>query len=216
MSRRGRITAATIARRGVRLLAVAGVLNVALVAGALAAPRLTLACSCMAPEPGAPIFDGNEGAVLVGRVGPEAAGGRFSFAVERWFKGGAGATVLLQSATTTFADGQTVINTCGLNLVPGSHLVLAAAIGEGFLEPGSCSPHATVESAEGQQLIAAAEQTFGGGVLVGQPPPTDPAASPAIDMGLVAIVAVLGVLGTVVIAMVVAFGRRGPSQANPS
>jgi hypothetical protein len=213
---RGRGRIANLAARAVRLLAVTGVLNAALVAGALAVPRVAVACSCLQPQPGAPIFDGQEGAVLAGRVGPEAAGGRFNFAVERWFKGGTEATVLLQSGTTTFADGQTVTNTCGLTLVPGSHLVLAAAIGDGFLEPGSCSPHATVESAQGQRMIAAAEQAFGPGVLPGQPPPTGPAASPAIDLGLVAIVAVLGVFVLVVAVMVVAFGRRDASRADRS
>jgi hypothetical protein len=192
-------------KRLVRVAMAAVVLGATLNAATLLGPKVAFACSCAGP----PALDGTEDAVLVGRVGVAAGNGRFNFAVERWFKGGAAPAVLLQSALTEFADGQTVIDTCGLNLVPGSHLVLAASRGEGALVPAACSPNATVESPEGQALLATAERLFGIGQVPGEPPP--PAADgPAVDLGPVAIGATLLILSLIGIVLLLAIGRREP------
>lgn len=197
-------------------VAVATVLLVgALSARHLSVPALTFACSCIAPQPGAPAFTGEEDAVLMGTVGAADGRGAYAFAVERWFHGGTAATVRLQSQEVTFADGQTMIDTCGLRFEAGQRLILAAGRTDATtLTPNSCAPHALVASAEGQQLLADAVRAFGEGTAPGIPPDTDPDADAGPDLGLVAIALVTFVVGLTLAAAALAFARRR-EQASP-
>ncbi|HUG30508.1 MAG TPA: hypothetical protein VMQ65_08370 [Candidatus Limnocylindria bacterium] len=172
-------------------------------------PGLTVACSCIAPEPGAPAFTGDDDAVLIGTVGQADGRGSHAFAVERWFHGGNAAGVWLQSALQTFPDGQTAIDSCGLTFKVGERLILAAGrMDATTLRPGSCAPHALVASPEGQQLVAAAVRAFGEGTAPGVPPDIDPGADAAPDLGLVAIALVTFVVGLTAVAALLAFARR--------
>jgi hypothetical protein len=182
----------------------------------LSLPGLTVACSCMAPEPGAPAFTGEEDAVLMGMVGQPDGRGTYAFAVERWFRGGNAAGVWLQSAMQTFPDGQTAINSCGLTFEAGERLILAAGrMDATTLMPGSCSPYALVASPEGQRLVADAVRAFGEGTAPGVPPGNAPADAPAPDLGLVAIALVTFIVGLTAAAAVLAFARRRESPEPP-
>lgn len=197
-----------------RLLRVA--VAVVLLVGALslrsvALPSLTFACSCI----GAPAFTGEEDAVLVGTVGPRDARGVFAFAVERWFRGGSDPVVGMLGAEQPMPDGTVAFNTCGVDLHVGQHLILAAFRSDLTLTPSSCSPHTTVESPEGQALLAAAVGAFGNGVIpVAEPDPGRAHGGPTVDLALIAI---LGVLAAVVIVLFVVllfiFRRRDPPAA---
>ena len=195
-----------------RLLRVA--MATTLLVGALGAtqlslPGLTFACSCIAPQPGAPVFSGEEDAVLMGTVGPGDGRGTYAFAVERWFHGGTAASVRLQSQEITFADGQTMIDTCGLRFEVGQRLILAAGGAEAtILTPNVCAPHALVATPEGQQLVADAVRAFGEGVAPRGQPEVQPRADPGPDLGLVAIALVTFVVGLTAAAAVLAFARR--------
>lgn len=183
-----------------RLVLAALTLNAALLAGALTAPLVAVGCSCVAPQPGAPIFSGDEGAVLVGTVGADDGRGVFAFHVERWFRGGTDAVVRMESANQSM---------CGVDLKPGQHLILTAFLADGRLSPSICSPHAGVESGEGQAMLTAALGTFGPGIVPGEPPPGVADDALGIDLALVAIVTVVGLLALVVVGVVVsAIGRR--------
>jgi hypothetical protein len=208
------VRTALLARvRAAWLVVAAAILNSALLAGALAAPAITVACSCAGPPLGAPIFDGQEDAVLVGRVGADDGSGVYSFVVERWFKGGQAASVRLASGTLRQADGTFAGNSCGVDLNPGAHLVVAAYRSDGLLTPSACSPLATVETGDGQAMLAAAARTFGPGLIPGGPPPTAPERNPPIDLALISIVGVVLVLVIVIVAIALAVGRREPPAA---
>jgi hypothetical protein len=200
-----------------RLLRVA--LATALFVGALSLtqlslPDLTVACSCAAPQPGAPVFTGEEGAVLIGTVGPGDGRGTYAFVVERWFHGGDAASVRLQSATETLPDGSTAVNSCGLTFEVGERLILAAGwMDARTLRPSACSPHAVVGSPDGQPLVAEAVRAFGEGVAPGPPPGTDPGAGGRPDLGLVAIALVTFVVGLTAAAAVLGFARRREKAA---
>jgi hypothetical protein len=203
-------------RRLPRLVLAAFTLNAALLAGALAAPSLVVGCSCAAPMPGAPIFSGDEPAVLVGHVGADDGRGVFAFTVERWFKGGDAAVVQFQSSTITFEDGRSVIDTCGLGVKPGQHLILAGGFSNGKLSAVICRPHASVNSGEGQAMLVAAINTFGEGIVPGEPPPEVLDDVPAIDLALVATLAVVGLLAIVAVGVVFsAIGRGERPAAKP-
>ena len=204
-----------------RLLRVASatvLLFGALSAGQLSVPGFTLACSCVAPVPGAPTFTGEEDAVLMGTVGQPDGRGMNAFAVERWFHGGSAATVRLQSALEMFPDGSTAENTCGLHFEVGERLILAASrMDATTLRPGSCAPYATVASPEGQQLEADAVRAFGEGRTPGNPPDIEVGADAPPDLGLVAIALVTFVVGLTAVAALLAFARRreAPAAAPP-
>jgi hypothetical protein len=190
-------------------------------AGNLSLPGLTVACTCMAPVPGAPAFSGEEDAVLVGTVGQTDGRGVYAFAVERWFHGGSAATVRLQSAMETFPDGQTAINSCGLTFEVGERLIMAAGRTDATtLRPGSCAPYARVASPQGQQLLADAVRAFGEGAAPGTPPEIPPGADAPPDLGLVAIALVTFIVGLTAVAAGLAFARRRetppPDPPDPS
>lgn len=181
----------------------------------LVAPQLVGACSCIPTEPGAPIFSGEEGAVFVGTAGAEDARGRVAFAVERWYRGGSEPVVLVQSAREVFADGTSVINTCGLTFEPGVRMIMVAGWSEGVLIPGSCAPHASVDSAEGQRLVVAAVDAFGEGTTPGEPPPeVVPPDADSIDVATIAFVLVGAVLALGLVALIVAVARGGRASGS--
>ena len=181
----------------------------ALGATQLSLPGRTFACSCVAPQPGAPAFTGEEGAVLMGTVGPGDGRGTFAFAVERWSHGGSAASVRLQSSTETFPDGSVAENTCGLRFEVGERLIMAAGwMNATTLRPSACSPHALVASPEGQALAADAARAFGEGATPGPSPGPGPGATAGPDLGLVAIALVTLVVGLTAAAAVLAFARR--------
>ena len=139
-----------------------------------------------------------------------------AFAVERWYRGGDAAVVGMVGAEQRFADGMTAINSCGLNLVVGQRLILAAQRVDGNLMPGLCSPSAQVASPEGQALLASAVEVFGGGAgpgASGPPPPAAPG-GPTVDLALIAILGVLAAVVIVLFAVLLfAFRRRDPPAA---
>lgn len=201
-----------LARLGLATVVLVG----ALAAGRLSLPAATFGCSCMAREPGAPLFSGREQAVLVGTVGAGDGSGIFPFAVERWFRGGNAATIPLASGTLRLPDGSFVSNSCGVDLQPGWHVIIVATLSEGVWSPGACQPFAAVDTAEGQRAIQAAIVTFGTGAPPNQTPgdPPESTDGPAIDLALLAILGVLAVVVAVMFgALFVAFGRRDRSVA---
>lgn len=172
-------------RQRARALLAVPLVALALGLARAATPDCVAACSCAGP----PRLDGNEQAVLLGTVGADDGAGRYTFAVERWFVGGNEPVVTLQSGTSRQADGTFVVNTCGLSFVSGEHLILSASREGVVLTPGSCSPHAQVDSAEGQQLLAETVAVFGPGTVppsaVDQPTdPPDDAVSPTAELAL--------------------------------
>ncbi len=196
--------------RGIaRSLAIAGLLASAASGAHLAMPQLAVACSCAAPLPGVADFDGPDQAVVVGQVGAEVGGGLFAFAVERWFHGGTEPTIRMRSATERLPDGSFVTNTCGVELVPGTRLVVAAHRADDVVTPSACSPHAEVESMEGQQMLAGAAARFGPGIVPNETSPPDEA---PLDLATIAIALVLGTVGLVVAVAVVGVLRRGPRE----
>jgi hypothetical protein len=200
--------------RACRVLLVAIVLATGAFATRILLPTGTVACSCVVQNPNQP-FDGSEDAVLVGTVGAQDHGGKFTFRVERWFKGGLDPVVLLQSATQPMGDGTFLTNTCGLELMPGQRLVLAAARtdAEGLF-PGLCQPSAAAASPEGQALVAAAVRVFGEGVAPGAPPDPKPERGFQLDLSVVAMAALGLILLAGLLTVVVATMRREPPAAN--
>jgi len=195
-------------RRLGHLLLFAIAINGALVAGRLSAPSVAVACSCIAPEPGAPRLRGDEAVVVVGVVGAPDGVGNYAFTVERLFKGGVAPVAKIASGRQVFADGTEAWNSCGRDHTPGRHVVLAGGIGDGVINASSCSPYESINSAEGQALLAEAEALFGPGQVPGEPIPTsEPGAR--VDLATIAIVAVVGLLAIVAIGIVIsAVGRR--------
>jgi hypothetical protein len=204
-----------------RLLRVA--VATTLLVGAMSATHLSVpgravACSCIGPQPGAPVFTGDEDAVLIGTVGPGDGRGAYAFAVERWFKGGNAASVRVQSSMETLPDGSTAENTCGLRFEVGERLIMAAGwMNATTLLPNACAPHAAVATPEGQRLVAGASQAFGEGTVPDPPPDLRPGANAGPDLGLVAIALVTFVVGLTAAAVALSFSRRrDESSADPS
>lgn len=201
-----------LARLGLATVLLVG----ALAAGRLALPGGMVACSCLALEPGAPLFTGQEQVVVVGTVGPGDGSGIFPFAVERWFKGGDAATIRLTSATQRLPDGSFVTNSCGVDLTPGWHVILVASLRDGIYDPSPCQPFAAIETADGQRTLQAAIATFGDGAPPGTTPGGTPESpgGPTIDLALIAILGVLAVVIAVLFgALFLAFGRRDGTAA---
>jgi hypothetical protein len=197
----------TRASARLRVIVAAGLALGAIWLAQLAAPQLVGACSCMPAEPDAPIFNGQEAAVFVGTAGGEDARGRVAFAIERWYRGGSEPIVLVQSAREVLADGTSMINTCGLTFEPGVRMIMVAGWSDGVLVPGSCSPHARVDTAEGQRLVLAAVDAFGEGTPPGEPAPDIAPDDPqSFDLSTVALLlvgaaVVVSVAGVLVVAL---------------
>ena len=199
-------------RRLGNLLLLALAINGALLAGRLAAPAITVACSCVAVEPGAPRLVQDEGIVVVGVVGQADGLGNYEFAVERVFNGDVPAAAKLGTGRQVFADGTEAWNSCGRDHTPGQHVILLGGIDNGVINAGSCAPYALVESQEGRAILAEAQAMYGEGRVPG--PPIPPAPEPGgLDLASIAIAAVLGLLVVVIVSVVIASLGRGGGAA---
>ena len=176
-------------------------------------PGGAFACSCAAPDPGAPAFSGEEQAVFIGTAGQPQPDGTYLFAVQRWYVGGGAMQVKVTSEREPMPDGAVVINTCGLHFEVGDQLIMAAGFANGVYMPGLCSPHAVVASDEGGRLIAAAEAQFGGGFVPdGQPRPSVGDAAFGIDIAAVALGGVGIIVLLALLITVYAVAHRGSSR----
>jgi len=192
-----------------RLIACTGLLAAALGAASLANPSAIAACSCAAPLPGIGEFRGPDEVALMGQVGVDDGSGTFTFAVERWFHGGHEPIIRMRSDTERLADGSFVRNSCGVSLVAGARLVVGAHRADDVVIPSACAPHAEIDSAEGQRIVAEAEAAFGPGVVPGPPSAT----GDGVDLASVAIVAVFGIVAAVIAVTLIAVMRRGPGTS---
>lgn len=195
------------------VLAALGLFAV-LVFGSLALPDCAAACSCAGETPiGA--FGGPDEVVVVGVVGADDGSGLFAFHVERWFHGGDAATIKLASASRRIGDDTWAMNTCGVELRSGDHLIVAMGRSEDSYLPSVCAPHATVESPEGARLIVDAQRAFGTGLSPnGDPIVPDEAPTgglPLLLIGGVGLVVVL--LGFAAVAVARRDGPAGPPAA---
>ena len=211
-----RSPSATAFHRLSRLAIVVGLLVGALAASQLALPTSTFACSCMAPDPAAPIFTGEEAAVFVGTAGQPLPNGAYEFAVERWFVGGNAPVVQVASERQPMPDGGMAINTCGLHFEVGDRLIMAAGLADGIYQPALCSPHAVVASDEGARLIEAATTTFGAGAPPGEQPPGETTgvgdAAFAIDIAGIALAGIGLIVLLAVLVTVYAVTHRGSDR----
>ena len=195
-------------RRLPRMLLAALTLNAALLMAAFSAPSVSFACSCRAPEPGAPRLSGNEEVVLMGFVGDANDLESYAFTVERVFKGEVAPVAKLGTGAEVLADGTVAMSSCGRGHTPGQHVVLASGIGDrGVISAAACSPYETVESPEGQALLREAVALFGPGHVPGNSLPADEA--PRMDFATIAILGVLGLLALVVGVIVASIARGG-------
>jgi hypothetical protein len=186
-------------------------------AAQLSAPALVRACTCAAPDPAAPVFTGQEQAVFIGTAGMPRDDGTYEFTIERWFVGGNVARANVMSERVVFQDGSTTINTCGLHFEVGDRLIMSATMDGTTLVPGLCSPHAVVNSEEGQRLLNAAVATFGQGSSPGQPGEPgqpEPGVDPVLDLPTFALLVLAVVL--VVGLIVVVNARRERQDEAPS
>ena len=194
--------------RLLRMLATVAVLVAAVSVHRLAFPGGTFACSCVAPDPGAPAFTGVEQAVFIGTAREPLADGTYRFAVERWFAGAATPPeIKVSSEREPMPDGAMAINTCGLHFEVGDRLIMATAFRDGVYHPDLCSPHATMNSDDGARLLNAAVSTFGQGLSPGQVP--DPRDTMPDDPGPAGFaIAVVGILIMVILIAVIASARQ--------
>lgn len=199
---------------GSRSVLLAAALFSVIAVGSLADPRCASACSCAGETPIGD-FDGPDEVVVVGRVGADDGSGLFTFHVERWFHGGDAATIQLASGSQRIGGDQWVVNTCGVELRTGDHLVVAMGRSEDGYLPSACAPHAIVESPQGARLIADAERAFGPGRSpTGDPVVPDVAPAAGVPLLLVAgVVLVVLLLGFAAVAAVRREDQAGPPPA---
>jgi hypothetical protein len=195
----------------IRVLVSAAVLCAGLWAGSLTIPARTVACSCIAPSPLAAIVAQEPDLiVVVGRVGA-GHGGRFAFAVERWYRGDLGMDrLILTDAVIDQGDGTQIVNTCGRQLRTGDRMALVGTVGVGGnLETNVCLPGGVIGTPDGDALVAEAAAALGPGAtpappidLFDEPDPFD-AVVAALPIAIVAVLLSLGLL-----AIVAAIRRR--------
>jgi hypothetical protein len=195
-------------RRLGHLFLLALTLNAALLAAALSVPAIAVACSCAAPDPGAPRLNGDEG-LVVGVVGAADGRGHYDFTVERSFNTEIGAVAKLGTGRQVFANGTEAFNTCGRDHTPGQHVILVGGVEGDVINSSICSPYETVNSPAGQALLREAIALFGPGVVPGGPiPNAEPGAGN--NLATIASVAVLGLLTLIVAGVVIAAVGRQP------
>lgn len=177
----------------------------ALLLAAFAAPPPMRACSCIQPEPMAAYRGDPLKLVFVGTIasaGPEGV----EVAVERWFQGASAAVV--RFAGEMFGDQSAA---CQTPLPPvGSRWIYVAFIANPGEQPqvNLCTPHARLDTPEGQTMTNEALAAFGSGAPpVGEPPGPAVEATPAW-LGPAAAVGIAALLGLVVFGAVTALGRR--------
>jgi hypothetical protein len=168
-----------------------------------AAPIPCLACSCIqstiADWIGKP-----DVVIFTGTAGPQV-GDEVPVIVSRWYQGPGGSPILM----TPVGDGAS----CGTQLTPGPWIVTANIDPQtGKVIPSLCLPHASLDTADGQQMLDTVVTTLGKGnepsasPEAGAPSPTptaEPTSPPSAEPGspvaqtLVAVggLALLGALG---------------------
>lgn len=181
------------------------VLPLILLLAAFAAPPPIRACSCMQPEPMAAYRGDPLKLVFVGTIASAGPAG-VEVAVERWFQGASAAVVRL--AGEMFGDGGA---SCQTPLPPvGSRWIYVAYIANPGEQPqvNLCTPHARMDTPEGEAMTKEALAAFGSGAPPVGPPagpevePTPPLLGPAIALGGAAL------LGVVLFGAVAVIGRR--------
>ena len=199
-----------VASKLVRTALLALLMTAAVSAARLAAPGGAFACSCAMPkalveyraEPNVVILAGT-----IAAVNGEAG----TFAVERVFKGP------VPGPNLQIRGGDSAM--CGVPLKLAARIVMVAYMEAGVVHPSSCSPFATLPSAEGDALLAEAEAAFGGAAPPGVAAPpggaTEPADPPSAaplagsDVALpIVLLAVLVVVGGL-FGLIALMSRRG-------
>lgn len=189
----------------IRRSLLTAVLPLTFLLGAFAAPLPVRACSCMQPEPMAAYRGDPLKLVFVGTIASAGPAG-VEVAVERWFQGASAAIV--RFASEMFGDQSAA---CQTPLPPvGSRWIYVAYIGNPGEQPqvNLCTPHARMDTPEGEAMATEALAAFGSGAPPVGPPagpevePTPPLLGPAVALGGAAL------LGLIVFGAVVAVGRR--------
>jgi hypothetical protein len=180
------------------------VLPLALLLAAFAAPPPMRACSCIQPEPMAAYRGDPLKLVFIGTIASAGPAG-VEVAVERWFQGASAASVRL--AGEMFGDGGA---SCQTPMPPvGSRWIYVAFIANPGEQPqvNLCTPHARLDTPEGQTMTNEALATFGPGAPpVGEPPGPEVQSTPDLFGPAVAVgMAVL--LGLAVFGAVAVIGR---------
>jgi len=214
-----------MARRGLLLAVAAALAFIGAWAQALAGPLPALACTCALPEGGLAALVGQPDVVVFTGTAGRQAIDRVPFTVTDWFHGdGAARIVFVRPASIPDGRGGVMHNTCGLDFRPGEWMFLVA---HGHppepLTASVCSPHASLDTAEGQALVADATEVFGapgaappaeGPAATTQPtePPAVPAPTPAaLDPTWLYVAAVIGGAGLIFAIMALLAVRRRPS-----
>ena len=145
-------------RRSARLGLAAVILNAALVASALTAPRLVFGCSC-APtdlrdyvgDPGYVIVSGG----VTGIRPNNASGQQATFFVDHVFQG------ILPGPQLQILGGGG--GDCSIQLTEGMQFIgVATVVDQQFLSPFLCSPFGDLRDADGQALLAELRVIFPG------------------------------------------------------
>ncbi|MEX2011063.1 MAG: hypothetical protein WEF51_02375 [Chloroflexota bacterium] len=189
----------------IRRSLLTAVLPLTLLLAAFAAPPPMRACSCIQPEPMAAYRGDPLKLVFVGTITASGPAG-VEVAVERWFQGASAAVVRL--AGEMFGEQSAG---CQTPLPPvGSRWIYVAFIANPGEQPqvNLCTPHARLDTPEGQSMTNDALAAFGSGA-----PPVGPPEDPEVEampawLGPAAAVGMAVVLGLVVFGAVVAVGRR--------
>jgi len=187
-----------------RIILVAALLTATLSAAQLAAPGGVFACSCAMPKPLVEYRADPNVVILAGTIA--AVNGEDGvFAVERVFKGP------VPAARLQIQGGDSAM--CGVSLKLAARIVMVAYMDAGVIHPSSCSPFASLPSAEGDALLAEAEAAFGGVAPTGAPvEPPDPAPLAETDAALpIVLLAVLAIVGAL-FGLVALLARRGRGE----
>lgn len=119
----------------------------------LAAAGPAAACSCL--ETTTADFVGDDSyAIFTGTALPKQ-NVTVPFVVAEWYQGSAPAAgVLLYTGEMPDPGGGMAIDTCGRTLTPGDWIVFALRQEDGRYDPGSCTPTAPLDEADGQARLA--------------------------------------------------------------
>ncbi len=139
----------------------------------VAIPRVARACDCVIPQ--LAHYVGRQDAVIVSGTVGARQGNLIQLAVETWYHGAQPRGGLWLVPADSRHGGMTAFNTCGLGLVAGERWFLAMSGKPSEpLSPSICSPGGQLGSPEGDELVARAEEIFGGGLA---PPSAAPEAA---------------------------------------
>ena len=167
-----------IARPLVRIVGILTIFALVL----LVTPRVVVACSCMAPEPGRSAMDAAAAdasiSVFTGIAGPQGPDG-VPVVLTRWFRGAAPPVAQVMLDPVGFVDPMGGM--CG-TVAPGlgTEWIFAATRNDtGRFDVHLCTTHAPLDSDVGQTLLADAVAVFGAATV----PEPSPAAAPEPEPG---------------------------------